>query len=318
MKVYDVIIIGAGPAGLSAALWLGRCQRHTLVFDSGRPRNAASRGLHGFLTRDGTTPIQLRELGRKEIAAYPTVEFRETLVVDAQRNTGCFDIVDESGAGASARLLLLATGRIDHVPEKPAFRDFFGRGVYHCPYCDGWEHRGQQVAVYGSGPTATDMALLLSTWTNRIIICLDDAGSGGVSDLTRLRAKGIRIVKERIARLEGAPNGLLKEIHFEGRDPEPCSALFFSSDCSQKSSLPERLGCELDAEGSVVCKHHAAQNQPGLFVAGNVRGGVHLAIVAAAEGAEAALAMNEVLLEMDSAHPSPESGTARGGSTHEK
>lgn len=310
MKLYDAIIIGAGPAGLSAALWLGRSRRHTLVFDSARPRNAASRGLHGFLTRDGATPEQLRELGRKDAAAYSTVEFRDTRVVDAGRNGGNFDVVDESGAVASAKLLLLATGRIDHVPEKPGFRDFFGRGVYHCPYCDGWEHRGQPMAVYGSGQAAMDMSLLLATWTDTIAICVDDTREGGIPNRSGLEAQGIRIVTERIARLEGVPNGLLNEIHFESRAPLPCSALFFCSNVSQKSSLPERLGCEFDADGSVICKHHAARNQAGLFVAGNVRGGVHLAIVAAAEGAEAALAMNEALLEMDQTHSGRELGSA--------
>ncbi|MDB6167803.1 MAG: FAD-dependent pyridine nucleotide-disulfide oxidoreductase, partial [Verrucomicrobia bacterium] len=138
--MLDVAIIGGGPAGLSAALVLGRCQRRVLVIDSGRPRNGASRGLHGFLTRDGINPHELRRLGREQLHSYSTVKLRDQKVADVKRHDGRFTLLLEDGHQVEARFVLFSTGREDVLPEQPGFREFFGRGVYHCPHCDGWEH----------------------------------------------------------------------------------------------------------------------------------------------------------------------------------
>ncbi len=288
---WDAIVIGAGPAGLSAALWLGRCGRKTLVYDDGRPRNAAAIGIRGFLTRDGIPPRELLRLARVEIAQYNHVEVRDTRVESAVRRDDEF-VITTSGGPARARTLLLATGRRDSVPDAPGLRDFYGRGVYHCPYCDGWEHRGQPLAIYGRGESAAGIAELLRTWSDDLYIC-----TGGEEPEEPVRAGGWRVVTAPIRALRAGPDGTLAAIDFASGETRRCSALFFCSDCIQKSELPEGLGCEFDEEGSVVCQEHAATGVPGLFVAGNVRGGVHLAIMAAAEGAEAAFAMNEYLLD---------------------
>lgn len=297
--MHDVCIVGAGPAGLNAALVLGRCARDVIVYDSGQPRNAASRGLHNYLTRDGIHPQELRALGQRELAAYPSVKLVNGQVATAQRHEDGFCIVTADGTAEHARILLLATGRIDVVPSKPGFREFYGRGVYHCPYCDGWEHRGERILVYGEADAVVDYALELLTWTRQVTLCATDAAGLSEYDRKRTEANGIRIATAPIAELRGEAGVRLREARLEDGTVLPCDAVFFTSALPQKSPLAQSLGCELDDGGSVVCHQHAATGVPGLYVAGNVRGGVHLAIMAAAEGAEAAIAINEELSDRE-------------------
>ena len=297
--MHDIIIIGGGPAGLSAALLLARCRRTVFVVDSDEPRNAASRALHGYLTRDGVSPRELRERGRADLENYPSVTLHGGKVTDARRAAEGFEVVIDGGRTESARLLLLATGRVDVVPDRPGFTEFYGRGVYHCPLCDGWEHRDQSLAVHGNGARAFAVARELLTWSDRVAICCEGPPAWP-GEKPHADTVGIRVFVERVTRLEGTPDGLSR-ICFEAGEPLPCEALFFDGECVQKSSLPERLGCRFGQDDAVLCNHHAATNVPGLYIAGNVRGGLHLAITAAAEGAEAAVAMNDALI--DRAYP---------------
>jgi len=297
--VHDVIIIGAGPAGLSAALLLARFRRTVFVFDSNEPRNAVSRGLHGYLTRDGVSPLELRQRGRADLAPYPTVTLHEDKVVDARTVADFFEVTGESGRTERARFLLLATGRIDLLPDRPGFAEYYGRGVYHCPLCDGWEHRGRSLAVCGNGAKAFGIARELLTWSDQVSICCEGTPDwpGEKKHADRL---GIGVRTGRIQRLEGTAEGLSR-VCFETGEPLACEALFFDGACVQRSSLPVSLGCRFGVDDAVLCNHHAATNVPGLYIAGNVRGGIHLAITAAAEGAEVAIAINNVLL--DRAYP---------------
>ncbi|MFT3784142.1 MAG: NAD(P)/FAD-dependent oxidoreductase [Nibricoccus sp.] len=290
--IYDVIIVGAGPAGLSAALILGRCCRNVLVLDSNEPRNAVSRGLHGYLTRDGIGPYDLRAAGRAEIARYPSVCLREGKVIEVTREPDGFRVATAEASECS-RILLLATGRIDPLPQIPGFREFYGRGVYHCPYCDGWEHRDQSLVVFGGGASGASMAEELLTWSRRVAICTNGERCANGGEGLRV-PEGVQVEDEPIKQLHGTETGLA-EICFASGKIISCDALFFCSSCTQRSELPERLGCRFDADLSVLCENHTAAGVPGLFIAGNVRGGVHLAITAAAEGAEAAIAINDAL-----------------------
>jgi thioredoxin reductase len=298
--MYDAIIVGAGPAGLNAALILGRCRRKVLVCDEGRPRNSVSRGVSGFITRDGVLPHELRRIARQELRDYPTVEIRENTVIDDVSfcDGGGFEIVIADGKRERGRKLLLATGSEDKLPDIPGFAEHYGRGVFNCPYCDGWEERDRPLAVYGNGNCAK-FALQMKVWSDDVVLCTDGPATLDDEDRARLTRHGIEIREEKIARLEG-DGEKLKLIHFDGGGGALArDGLFFITGGKPDCSLATKLGCRLTAKGFVHTVGNEETNVHGLFVAGDASQGVQFAIVAASEGALAGFEINSDLIEED-------------------
>jgi thioredoxin reductase len=295
--MFDVIVVGAGPAGLSAALILGRCRRRVLVCDTGRPRNAASGGLHGFLSRDGIKPTELLRVGREQLRPYDTVELRDVEVTDADCREGGFEVTLKDGSRLACRMLLLATGVVDRVPPVPGVEGLYGRSVFHCPYCDAWEVRDQPLAAYGRKQAGVNLALELTVWSGDVVLCTDGARLPA-EGRERLGRHGIPVREEKIAALEG-DDGVLRRVVFAGGPPLPRRALFFSTGYEQRSDLAARLGCDFTRRGAVQAGKFEATNVPRLFVAGDASRDVQLAVVAAAEGAKAAFAINSALLKED-------------------
>jgi thioredoxin reductase len=298
--MLDVIIVGGGPAGLSAALVLGRCRRQVLLFDSGKPRNYAARAMHGFVSRDGTSPEEFRQLSREQLRKYPCVEVRDGEVVDAQRGDEEFTVTLKDGSMHTARILLLATGLIDDVPKVQGMERFYGSGVHVCPYCDGWEHKDQTIVVYGPGQMGADLALEMLAWSSDVTWCTDDGDDEvAASCHAKLRHYKVRTIRTKIARLEGEGDRL-RGVRFVDGEFLPCDALFFASTQQQHSDLAEKLGCKT-CQDDVAIEHDEteAPGVPGLYVAGNTSRGLQLVIMAAADGTMAAFKINEELLETD-------------------
>ena len=296
--MFDVIIVGAGPAGLSAALVLGRCRRRVLVLDSGEPRNAASKGLHGFITRDGIEPKEFLRIGRDQLRQYDRVEVREAKVVAAARDDNHFELTLENGETMFSRKLLLATGVVDELPNIEALDQFYGRSVFHCPYCDGWEMRDQPIAIYGRGESGSGLAVEMTLWSRDLALCTDGPSELSKKDLERLAQHQIPVREERIARLEGL-DGVLENIVFDDGSKLKRRAIFFSTGWQQRSDLAATLGCRFSNEGCVETGEYEATNVRGLYVAGDASRMVQFVIVAAAEGAQAAVAINKELLKED-------------------
>lgn len=296
--MYDVIIAGAGPAGLSAALVLGRCRRRVLICDTGKPRNWAARAMHGYLTRDGIDPVEFRRIAREELRTYPSVEFREVEVTDAQRGENEFHIVLGYGERLRTRVILLATGQVDILPEIEGALELYGRGVFHCPYCDGWEHRDEPLAVLGGNTKSMELALELLGWSRDVILCTDGPPKLTQHERGRLARHRIKVIEEPIARLEGDGDHL-QQVAFQNGKTLSRRALFFYPEQFQRSSLPEKLGCDFNEEGAATCDGHGRSSVPGVYVAGNVRCGLQLVIMATAEGTETAFNINTALQEVD-------------------
>jgi thioredoxin reductase len=297
--MYDVIIVGAGPAGLSAALILGRCRRSVLVCDTGRPRNAAARALNGYLTRDGIPPLEFLAIARQELTRYEQVELQQIQVMDARcEEDKRFAVTLATGDCIRARKLLLATGVVDNLPAIDGLDAHYGRSVFHCPYCDGWEVRDQPIAIYGRGRRGLGLALELTAWSRDLVLCTD--GSSEIEDdgLAQLARNDISVREERVVGLEGT-DGMLKYVVFASGERMPRRALFFTTGQTQRSALSIHLGCDLNEKGTVRTGRHETTHLPGLYVAGDASRAVQWVIVAAAEGAEAAFDINTDLTTED-------------------
>jgi thioredoxin reductase len=290
--MFDVIVIGGGPAGLSAALMLGRCRRSVLLCDLGEPRNKRSHALHGYLTRDGVAPAAFTELGRAELAQYG-VALRAIGAISVDPAPDGFRIALTDGGEETARFVLIATGVIDDLPAIPGFQECYGHSIFHCPYCDGWEWRDRRLAVFGRGREAAHMGLGLKTWSADVVVCTNGTPIS--------RALRERLARNRIAvrteEVDGVEHrdGALTAIRFRAGEPVHRDALFFTTGQHPQSDLAARVGCVLSHRGTVKTGTLCDTNVPGIFVAGDASYDAQFVVVAASEGVKAAVAINKAL-----------------------
>jgi thioredoxin reductase len=299
-QVRDVVVVGAGPAGLNAALVLGRARRDVLLTDTGEPRNAAVRAMHGFLSRDGTDPAELRAVARDQLRQYASVEIRPVAAETARREDDHFEITLSGRATVPARRVVLASGVVDELPDIDGLAGHWGRGVFNCPYCDGWEHRDQPLAVLGADPVNVLLALNLVRWSPDVVLCANGGTVDGDS-LRLLAARGVTVRAESVAAVEGNSTGL-ERIVFAGGPPLERRALFHHAPTRQRSDLAAQLGCAFLDDGSVQVDDLGHTSVPGVFAVGDmarrpsmpVPGA--LVVIGAAEGAVAAVAIDQEFL----------------------
>ncbi len=301
MPEWDVIIVGGGPAGLSAALVLGRCLRRVLVCDAGHPRNEPAKIFNGYLSRDGSTPGEFLAISREQLKRYrETVELRQAKVTAVDRKDCRFTVTLESGESLDSRLLLIASGLVDELPPIENLAQFYGHSVHSCPYCDGWEVRGQPLAVAGGDQCAADLAIELLLWSKDVVLCANGPLTCDEKTRATLRRLGLRVVETKIRALEGTGSALAG-VRFADGSFLPRQALFFSPGQHQRSPLAEQLGCDFCPEDNciLVGEDTTSTGVPGVYAAGNCSRGIQLVINAVAEGMRAAFAMNNALLEAD-------------------
>jgi thioredoxin reductase len=294
--MFDVVIVGGGPAGLSAALVLGRCRRRVLVCDDGRPRNAQARAVHNFLTREGIAPDELLRIARSQLRPFD-IEIRQVQVRTAQSREDGFDVRLADGRRVRTRKLLLATGIKDNCPDIVDIRRFIGRGVYYCSYCDGYTVRDRPLAALGRGVAGADLALALTTWSDQVVFCTNGTRLSSLKTCEQLGRYRVAVHNERIVRVEGKKS--LEWIVFTRERRIRCEGLFIQHGCVPRSDLADQLGCAFTARGAVATRKGLRTTVDSVFVAGDAADGAHAVVTAAASGAEAAFAINQELREQE-------------------
>ena len=297
---YDCIIIGAGPAGLSASLFLARYLRRTLTFHHNSPRNQYAHGIHGFLGHHGISPAELLARGRDEVIAHGGLII-EACVNNAEQVGPEHFRVFTGAEGTEprtfeSRRLLLATGLRDLTPDCPGFREFYGTSVHHCPDCDGYEVKDKRVAVLAHGKNAAAFTAHLLTWTAQLTL-LTDQREIPSQDQEKLARLNIPLRTDSVAGLEGdKATGQLHRVVFKQGEPLECDALFFNLGVELATNLHEKLGCRLDPECDLVWVDESQQTSvKGVYAAGDITPQSQLAVVAAAEGAMAAIHIHRSL-----------------------
>ena len=308
--LFDVAVVGGGPAGLNAALMLGRARRQLVVCDAGTPRNAASHAMHGFLSRDGSLPAEFLAAARAQLARYDGIHLREANVAAAAHDGDHFVLRVDGGEEVVARRLLLATGLVDVLPLIDGLAAHWGRGVFHCPYCDGWEVRDQPLVALGNGRAGFLLALQLTGWSRDLVLCTNGPADLDEPARHKLSALGITLREDPIVRLEGT-GGTLARIVFASGPARPCRAAFVHAATRQASELPRHLGCSMSDDGIVLVNDIGQTDVPGVYAAGDMARrptqpipGAQV-IIAAASGVAAAVGIDIELRTSDAGVPFP-------------
>jgi thioredoxin reductase len=297
LSVFDSIVVGGGPAGLSAALLLGRCHRSVAVIDEGRPRNEMSLRVNCFLGVATSSPLQLLEAGRAQLASHPSVKVLRGRVEKVARLGTCFKATLRTGEEFQSRSLIIATGLIDQLPEIEGVRECYGKSVFPCPYCDGWENSGGRLGALGSGEDAAALAVELRLWSESVALFVSGPIPGGRTRLL-LDAMGVHVYESPVASLSHS-HGKLAGAQLQDGTLIECSALFVVPAQVQHNDFWELTGCPLTEDDQTECDESGTTPVPGLYVAGNAKRGLQLAMVAASDGLKCAAAANEWLLSRE-------------------
>ncbi|WP_198392107.1 NAD(P)/FAD-dependent oxidoreductase [Brevibacterium yomogidense] len=322
-ETYDVVVIGGGAAGLSAALTLGRALRSVLVIDAGHPRNAPAAGAHNLLGNEGITPLELIARGQDEARSYGahittgtvtdvtgTVEDGFTVSLDAEaprtsRRGAPTPALAEAPATVRARRIVLASGAVDTLPPIPGLLERWGKDVIHCPYCHGYEVRGQQIGVLATSPMWLHQAKLIRQWSDDVTVLLDSQPAPSAEDRAALESRGIRIVEGTVGRVLSADDRLTG-VEVAGIDgPLPLEAILVGTQMSIDSALVTSLGLHTEENPMgefVPVDMRKATNVPGVFAAGNVTSVGSMVAASMADGVMAGAALNMDLVEEDFAH----------------
>jgi thioredoxin reductase len=295
LETFDAVVVGGGPAGLSAALALGRATRRVLLASCGPGRNVRADAAHNVFTRDGTPPAELVRIGREQLRPYNVV-VRDACAIDVWPADGAYVVRLETG-DIRTRGIILATGVRDILPDIRGFQELWGTGVFHCPYCHGWEVANRPLGVYARGEDALHLTTLIRGWSRDLILFTDGDAELSTDDVQRIQSSGIVIRQDAVQRLVGSGN--LEAVILASGDVIPRAGLFVRPKQEVRSNLPQRLGCAMTAQGRVEADAQGRTSVPRVFVAGDIGPGHQSVPSAAATGAVAGAGLNHDLLAED-------------------
>ncbi|RYZ54916.1 MAG: NAD(P)/FAD-dependent oxidoreductase [Sphingobacteriales bacterium] len=298
-KVWDVIIVGAGPAGTSAAMVLARSRRSVLLIDEGKQRNLKSHGLHNFITRDGILPPDFLNLAHSDLKQYP-ITYRQGKITDVKKagNSKSFLLTEDKGKTFLTRRILLATGVSDFIPDIPGMEELWGQYVFHCPFCDGYECKEKKIGLYAAKHNGYAMALALRHLSDQVFLFTHGNHYLKPVQKSFLAKKNIQVFTRKIRELKAEKGKLVSVLLSDDREI-PCDFMFTHNGFEVNSHLASRLGCKCTKKGAAITNRHQETNIPGLYVAGDASIDMHFVVVAAAEGVKAAVAIHNDLLETE-------------------
>ncbi len=296
--MLDVVIVGGSSAGLSAALILGRSLRNVVVMDDQQPCNRFSWASHGFLTRDGTPPSELLQIAHEQLQHYPSVALKTATALHIEKTDAGFEITSSDAAKLHTRTVLLATGLRDELPALRGIEDLWGKSVFHCPYCDGYEVRGQALVVYGTDEGALHLVTLLRNLTDKLTLCAADGWKLTVAQHERMARFGVQVVEQPIAAFESTGTQL-QVVRFSDGTSLECAALFIRPKTSHRTPFAHDLGCKVDERNVVQVDWRGRTSVTGIYAAGDLSSPIRSVAIAVAQGAAAAYGINADLIDRD-------------------
>ena len=303
--LFDCTIIGGGPAGLNAALILGRARRNVILFDNNNPRNAVTHESHGFITRDGINPKEFREIAHEEIGRYPSVVYARREVTSVIKNNNSNEplfelITSENNERYQSKTIIISTGLRDVLPSIDNISDYYGRSLFHCPYCDGWELRDKPlVVIIGDQVQGFHFIQTIYNWSKDLVVCTNGTMFQNTEQKHLLQRKGIKIIENKIKNFIGE-NGQMGKILFENVKSVSRKGGFVMPQLVQSSDFGKQLGCQYNLLGGIAIDSFGRTNIPGVYAAGDasVIAPAQL-IIAAAEGVRAAAGVNTDLTQKE-------------------
>jgi thioredoxin reductase len=296
--IWDVIIVGAGPAGSSAAMVLARMRRKVLIIDDGEPRNRRSQGMHNYLSRDGALPTEFLSLAHKELTEYGVQHLRAKAVSVRKLEDHGFEICDSNEVRHLTKRILLATGVKDNIPDVPGMAELWGKGVFHCPFCDGYELCEKNIGLYARRYNGFGMALALKQLSSSVTLFTDGRGYLTASQHRQLEGRGVKVVSTHISELSCSSDRLTC-ITLKNGVQIPCDAVFVHHGHKANNDLLVQLEARMTSKGAAITNRKQQCSIPGVYVAGDAAIDIHFVVVAAAEGAKAAVAIHDDLLHAE-------------------
>ncbi|MEW6980054.1 NAD(P)/FAD-dependent oxidoreductase [Bacillus pumilus] len=294
--LIDCAIIGGGPAGLNAALVVGRGRNQVIVFDDEQPRNRVTQESHGFITNDGMTPFEIRKAGEADLQTYPNIQMKRSRIVDIQKKEDRFTLLTHEGDTVESKKIILATGLQDMLPEIKGIHDVYGKTLFSCPFCDGWELKDKALALIAENQRALHMAKLLSNWTKDLIVFTNGQQVLAEKERVLLSAHSIQVIDVPIVSIEN-DNGQLCSLQLANGERVKREGGFVASDFKQSAPFAEKLGCQMTKNAGIETDILGRTSVSGVFACGDNLGGPAQLVLAAAAGSQAGMGVIHELVQ---------------------